>query len=65
MISRGDGPCVDLAAEARAQFIEAGLACESVAASSACTCCQRELLFSYRRDKQDMRMMAFVMLGAS
>lgn len=59
-----DGARVDLAAEARAQLAEAGLSPDSVEASPACTSCRKEDLFSYRRDKQDMRMMAFLMLEA-
>jgi YfiH family protein len=65
VLVREGGSYVDLAAEARSQFIEAGLIGEAICASPSCTCCQRELLFSYRRDKQDMRMMAFVMMGGA
>ncbi|MEK7859263.1 MAG: peptidoglycan editing factor PgeF [Elusimicrobiota bacterium] len=51
---------LDLGAEARSQLLSAGLAEEDVSVSDACTSCQTQLLFSFRRDKTGSRMMAFL-----
>lgn len=58
---RRDGR-LDLGREAVLQFVESGIPEERVSASDACTSCRREEFFSYRRDKNDGRMMAFVAL---
>jgi YfiH family protein len=62
VLKREEGLCVNLAGEARRQLLEAGLSSGSIVSSPDCTSCGRAL-FSYRRDKQDVRMAAFVMLG--
>lgn len=56
------GENVDLAGEARVQFEEAGVAAADIAVDDACTACG-EVYFSYRRDKQDCRNLAFASRG--
>lgn len=57
------GGRLDLGEEARLQLTESGVAPEDVAVSGACTACRGEELVSYRKEKLDFRMMAFVALG--
>lgn len=59
---REGGLYLDLRAEARGQLAAAGVPEAQIAAADACTCCRDELFFSYRRDKQDSRMLAFISL---
>jgi len=54
------GENLDLGEEARLQLGEAGVV--PVAVSDACTSCRNEELFSFRREKMDQRMMAFIAL---
>lgn len=53
---------LDLGAAAKAQLIAAGLGGDAVTVSDACTSCLPALFFSFRRDKNDRRMMAFLSL---
>ena len=58
---RGGG-MLDLGAEARLQLEESGLAGERISVSPACTACEPSEFFSYRRDKLDRRLLAFITL---
>jgi YfiH family protein len=60
--SRDGALWLDLAAETRRQLIEAGLSPERIGAPAPCTCSNPDDYFSFRRDKQDARMLAFVSL---
>lgn len=60
--SDGGGLFLDLGAETRRQLAVAGLSHGDIADSPACTSCQTGLFYSYRREKQDVRMMAFLSL---
>jgi len=54
---------LDLSAANRELLLLAGLAPAAIQTSPMCVCCQRELFFSYRRDKGDTgRQMGFIML---
>ncbi|MCX5789800.1 MAG: polyphenol oxidase family protein, partial [Elusimicrobia bacterium] len=53
---------LDLGAEARLQLEESGLAGERISVSPACTACEPSEFFSYRRDKLDRRLLAFITL---
>ncbi|MFA6029238.1 MAG: polyphenol oxidase family protein [Elusimicrobiota bacterium] len=55
---------LDLGAEAREQFSEAGVDASRVSVSEECTICGRGY-HSFRRDKQDLRMMAFIAIPAA
>jgi len=59
---RGGELFLDLTAQVKAQLVEAGVREEAFEASPACTSCQGERFFSFRREKQDSRMMAFLAL---
>jgi hypothetical protein len=62
-LSRRDGVLwLDLAAETRRQLLEAGLAAEKIGPAAPCTLSNPDDFFSYRRDKQDGRLLAFVSL---
>ena len=62
-ISRRDGSLwLDLAAETRRQLIEAGLAPGKIGAPAPCTASNADDYFSFRRDKQDARMLALLSL---
>jgi len=63
LISRDAGLYLDLGAEVEAQLLESGMNKEDIAASDACTSCGADLFYSFRREKQDCRMMAFLSLG--
>lgn len=54
---------LDLGAEARRQLQESGVASEHVSVSEACTVCSAEEFFSYRREKADRRMLAFLSIA--
>lgn len=60
---RGEDLYLDMAGEAKAQFLEAGMEEGEIFQSELCTCCQEELFFSYRRQKKDSRMLAFFTLS--
>lgn len=51
---------LDLGVEARLQLLAEGVAAEAVSLSGDCTACQPDNFFSYRREKADKRMMAFI-----
>ncbi|MBI5201872.1 MAG: peptidoglycan editing factor PgeF [Elusimicrobia bacterium] len=51
---------LDLPAEARLQLLESNIPASDISVSGACTVCAPDEFFSYRRDKQDQRMMAFI-----
>jgi len=51
---------LDLGAEAQARLVEAGLEPGSVRICADCTICGPEHFFSYRRDKMDRRILAFL-----
>lgn len=54
---------LDMAAANRELLLLAGVKADSIQNSGMCVCCQRELFFSYRRDKGETgRQMGFVML---
>lgn len=59
---RDDVLWLDLAAETRRQLLEAGLADERIGPAAPCTASHPDDYFSFRRDKQDARMLAFVSL---
>ncbi len=50
---------LDLGEEARRQLVESGLDAARILMSRSCTCCG-EGFYSFRRDKRDLRMMAFI-----
>lgn len=60
---RRDGvPYLDLAAEVRRQLVEAGVRPENIGAPAPCTASHPDDYFSYRRDKQDARLLALLSL---
>lgn len=60
---RRDGAVyLDLAAETRRQLIEAGVPAAGVGAPAPCTASHPDDYFSYRRDKQDARLLALLSL---
>jgi hypothetical protein len=62
-LSRRDGALyLDLAVETRRQLIQAGLSGERIGPAAPCTASNPNDYFSFRRDKQDSRMLAFVSL---
>ncbi len=62
-LSRRDGALwLDLAAETRRQLIEAGIPAERIGAPAPCTASNADDYFSFRRDKQDARMLALLSL---
>lgn len=63
-IGPGIGPCcyeVDLWSEARRQLREAGV--EEIQSADLCTCCETELFFSHRRDRDPRRQAGLVWLN--
>lgn len=60
---REGGLFLDLGAEARRQLLATGLPVGAVSTKAPCTCCSRDEFFSFRRDKQDSRMLAFISLS--
>jgi YfiH family protein len=60
---RRDGELsLDLAAETRRQLLEAGVPAANVAVSAPCTISNPDDYFSFRRDKQDARLLALLSL---
>ena len=60
---RGADMYLDLAAETRRQLLEAGLDSDRVLTEAPCTVCNPDLFYSFRRDKQDARMLALLSAG--
>ncbi len=55
---------LDLAGANRQQLIRAGIAGENIEVSTLCVSCEKDLFFSYRRDKGETgRQMGFIMLN--
>jgi YfiH family protein len=66
VLSRREGVLyMDLAAETRRQLVEAGLSPEKIGAPAPCTVSHPDDFFSFRRDKDGGRLMAFVGLGGN
>ena len=61
-LRRDEGLHLDLAAVTRRQLLEAGLRSGSVVTDAPCTVCGCADYFSFRRDKQDARMLALLSL---
>jgi YfiH family protein len=59
---RGENLYMDLAAETRRQLVEAGVPAERIGAPAPCTACHADDYFSFRRDKQDARLLALLSL---
>ncbi|MHB2026737.1 MAG: polyphenol oxidase family protein [Elusimicrobiota bacterium] len=61
------GPCcykvgdsyLDLGAQAKSQMTDAGIDGKNISIHEGCTCCDGVLFYSFRRQKEDSRMMAF------
>lgn len=62
-VRRDGGLYLDLAAETRRQLLEAGLPEASVAVDAPCTISLPDDYFSFRRDKQDARLLALLSIG--
>lgn len=60
LIRRGESLYMDLAAETRRQLVEAGVPAAKIGAPAPCTACHPDDYFSYRRDKQDARLLALL-----
>ncbi|HVA66209.1 MAG TPA: polyphenol oxidase family protein [Elusimicrobiota bacterium] len=61
---RRDGALyLDLGAEAKTRFVRAGIAEENISICKSCTCCESATFYSFRRQKEDCRMMAFCALS--
>jgi len=54
------GEYLDLGEAARSALLEEGLSSRAILVSDDCTACRSDDFFSYRRDKMDKRMMAFI-----
>ena len=63
LIRRGESLYMDLAAETRRQLVEAGVPADKIGAPAPCTACHPEDYFSYRRDKQDARLLALLSIA--
>jgi YfiH family protein len=61
-VARDGALWLDLALETRRQLLEAGLSPEKIGPAAPCTSSNPNDYFSFRRDKQDARMLAFVSL---
>jgi YfiH family protein len=61
-VRRGEDIYLDLAAETRRQLAEAGVPVGNIGEPAMCTASNPDQLFSYRRDKQDARLMALLSL---
>ena len=61
-IRRDGAAYLDLSAETRRQLVEAGLDASRVGAAAPCTASNMDDYFSFRRDKQDSRMLALLSL---
>lgn len=64
LIRRDGGLSLDLAAEVRRQLVEAGLPEANIGADAPCTASLPDDYFSFRRDKQDARMLALLSLAS-
>jgi YfiH family protein len=53
---------LELSAAATLQLVEAGLPAASIDASGPCTHCHPDLFYSFRREKADLRMLAFIVM---
>ncbi|MBI4051462.1 MAG: polyphenol oxidase family protein [Elusimicrobia bacterium] len=62
VVREGETTYVNLSEEVRRQLEEHGVPEENVTFSLKCTACLPEEFFSYRREKLDLRMMAFLCL---
>ena len=62
LIRRDGALYLDLAAETRRQLIEAGVPAAKIGAPAPCTASNTDDYFSYRRDKQDARLLALLSL---
>jgi len=51
---------LDLGVEAKARFVEAGVDARNVRVSGDCTICAAEDFFSFRRDRMERRILAFI-----
>ena len=60
---RAEGLHLDLDADARRQLKAAGLRAAAIASAAPCTSSNPDLFFSFRRDKQDARMLALLSLS--
>ncbi|MBI4056968.1 MAG: polyphenol oxidase family protein, partial [Elusimicrobia bacterium] len=60
LICKGDNIFLDLSQELIRQIDGCGISLEHLSISEACTSCRSDEFFSYRRDKSDLRMMAFI-----
>lgn len=58
----GDTIRLDLGVEAQAQLKSAGVRSDRIAVSNQCTSCLKDEFYSFRREKQDQRMLAFIAL---
>lgn len=63
VVERAGVSFLDLGAEIGAQLTSAGVPAQAVGVCGECTSCSRELFFSYRREKQNHRMLAFLSLN--
>ena len=61
-VRRGEDIYLDLAAETRRQLTESGVPAANIGEPAMCTASNPDELFSYRRDKQDARLMALLSL---
>ncbi|MBI5631106.1 MAG: laccase domain-containing protein [Elusimicrobia bacterium] len=65
-VSRREGKIfLDLGVAAALQLSEAGLDQSDIATSSACTSCGKDEFYSFRRDKQSSRMLAFFAISGA
>ena len=62
LIRRDGAPWLDLGAETRRQLLEAGVPAGRIGAPAPCTASDADDYFSFRRDKQDARMLALLSL---
>lgn len=59
-VRRGGGLYLDLAADVRRQLTEAGVPAAAIGAPAPCTASNPDAYFSFRRDKQDARLLALL-----
>jgi hypothetical protein len=62
LVSRGGETYLDLFAETRRQLTESGVAAANIGGPAPCTASRPDDYFSYRRDKQDARLLALLSL---
>jgi YfiH family protein len=63
VIERDDGRYVDLITANRAWLLRSGVRPENIDVLNACTHCNPEMFFSYRREGSTGRQLAFITLG--